>query len=366
LVKKHLDETMMEVINFTNKGKIREQASEWIMRLEDPDISEESIQSLLEWLETSPQHRTELRELANVWGSMDSLSILSEMIPLDDPLYKHQEKREKFRLRWNTGFAAALGMVCLMTVVGIFVMNEGLQTDIPAAPPAEVAYETPVGAQETINLSDGSFIILNTNSSVIVDYTSDTRNIRLEHGEAYFEVAHNPDRPFIVHVGNGFVKAVGTAFNVHYDDKTIGVTVTDGVVEVGTSLAEDVTEALSPTQSQTRKKASKVLVTAGQTVEFDEVIRTVDTVGPQVIDHKLAWQRGMLIFDGESLEEAVNEITRYTDTEIVIDDTIRNVKIGGYFRTGELDAMLNAFESSFGIVVNVVNDDLILLSRRSD
>ena len=73
----------------------------------------------------------------------------------------------------------------------------------------------------------------------------------------------------------------------------------------------------------------------------------------------------MLIFDGDYLEDAVNEITRYTDTKIVIsDETIRKVQIGGYFRTGEIDAMLTAFETSFGIAVTRVNDNFILLSKQ--
>ena len=215
-----------------------------------------------------------------------------------------------------------------------------------------------------IRLADGSSIKLNTDSRVQIDYTSDFRNIYFKRGEAYFDVVYEARRPFVVHVGNGSVTAVGTAFNIEYNDNIVGVTVIEGIVEVNTVPANGVAAAPAGGQSRQAGIITKTSVSAGQTVEFSEAIHSVDPVEPQEIDHRLAWQRGMLIFDGAYLEDAVNEIARYTDTEIVInDEAIRKVQIGGYFRTGEIDAMLRAFESSFGIEVNRVNDNLILLSK---
>ena len=355
----------MNVINFRNKDKIREQASEWITRLEDPAIQGDDIQELVTWLDSNPHHRTEFLELTSLWGNMDILSELAEMIPLDSQQTNRFKKTDTFDFRRYPGFAV-IASVCAVLLLGIYVLNNNQWLGaVPEESDVDIVYTTPVGDQDSVRLVDGSSIKLNTDTRVQVDYTSNFRNIYLGRGEAYFDVVHDAKRPFVVHVGKGSVTAVGTAFNIKYNDKIVGVTVIEGIVEVNTLLANDVVTGVSGRQSMKKGIVTKTSVSAGQLVEFDEAIHFVDPVEPEEIDHKLAWQRGMLIFDGDYLEDAVNEITRYTDTEIVINDqAIRRVQIGGYFRTGEIDAMLRAFESSFGIAVTRVNDNLILLSKQ--
>ena len=355
----------MNVINFRNKDKIREQASEWIIRLEDPAIQEDDIQELVAWLDSNPRHRTEFLELASLWGNMDILSELAGVIPLDSQQTSRSKKTGTFASRWLPGFAV-IASACAVLLLGISVLYfDQWQGATPEEAVVDIVYTTPVGERDFVRLVDGSSIKLNTDSRVQIDYTNDFRNIYFERGEAYFDVTHDANRPFVVHVGKGSVTAVGTAFTIKYNDKIVGVTVIEGIVEVNTLPANDVVTAISDKQSVKKGIVTKTSVSAGQTVEFAEAIHSVDTVEPGEIDHKLAWQRGMLIFDGDYLEDAVNEITRYTDAKIVInDDAIRKVQIGGYFRTGEIDAMLAAFETSFGIAVTRVNDNYILLSRQ--
>ena len=354
----------MNVINFRNKDKIREQASEWIIRLEDPAIQEGDIQELVTWLDSNPHHRTEFLELASLWGNMDILSRLAEIIPLDGQQTSRSIKTGTYDFFRYPGFAI-MASVCAV-LLAIFLLNNDQRSAAgPEEPDLDIVYTTQVGDQDFVRLVDGSSIKLNTDSRVQVDYTNDFRNIYFERGEAYFDVTDDANRPFVVHVGKGSVTAVGTAFTIKYDDKIVGVTVIEGIVEVNTLPVNDVVTTISDNQSMKKGIVTKTSVSAGQTAEFAEAIHSVDTVEPEEIDHKLAWQRGMLIFDGDYLEDAVNEITRYTDTKIVIsDETIRKVQIGGYFRTGEIDAMLTAFETSFGIAVTRVNDNFILLSKQ--
>ena len=355
----------MNVINFRNKDRIREQASEWIIRLEDPAIQDDDIQELVTWLDSNPHHRTEFLELASLWGNMDVLSELAEIIPLESQQTSRSKKTGTFDSRWFPGFVV-IASACTALLLGISVLYfDHWQGTAPEDAVVDIVYTTPVGDQDFVRLVDGSSIKLNTDSRVQVDYTNDFRNIYFERGEAYFDVVHDANRPFVVHVGKGSVTAVGTAFTIKYNDEIVDVTVIEGIVEVNTLLADKVVTAVSGKRSMKKGIVTKTSVSAGQTVEFAEAIHSVEPVEPEEIDHKLAWQRGMLIFDGDYLEDAVNEITRYTDTEIVInDDTIRKVQIGGYFRTGEIDAMLAAFETSFGIAVTRVNDNIVLLSKQ--
>ncbi len=358
---------MVNVIKLATKEKIREQASEWIIRLEDPDLSDDDIDSLLEWLDQSPVHRSEFLELASTWGNFDILSELSHLIPLEDHRIKQSTGWRLFRFGWRQA-GLAVTSICVVIALGIFSKKEedSLQVGLPDN--TEIVYTTLIGNQDSIDLADGSYMKLNTNSKVRVDYNDKFRDIFLERGEVHFEVNKDPLRPFVVHVGYGSVTAVGTAFNIRYRGELIGVTVTDGVVEVNTAAAEKLPDRIGVIAVEEELTApTKASVKAGQKVEFDRIIRFVENVEPEEMDRDLAWQRGMLIFNGDSLEDAVTEITRYTNTKIIInDEAIRRVQIGGYFRTGEIESMLRAFETSFGIAVERVNENLVYLSQKPD
>lgn len=358
---------MANVIKLTTKEKIREQASEWIIRLENPDISDDGVEALLKWLDQSPVHRSEFLELASIWGNLDILSELSNLIPLEDHRLKQSGDWTLFRFGWKQ-VSLAVTSICAVIAFGIFSQNEEHSLQVGLPDNKEIVYTTPVGNQDSIDLADGSHIKLNTNSKVRVDYNDKFRDIFLERGEVHFEVKKDALRPFVVHVDYGSVTAVGTAFNIRYRGELIGVTVTDGEVEVNTASAEKLPDRIGDTAGEEELTApTKASVKAGQKVEFDRVIRFVENVEPEEMDRGLAWQRGMLIFNGDSLEDAVTEITRYTNTKIIInDEAIRQVQIGGYFRTGEVESMLRAFETSFGIAVERVNENLVYLSQKPD
>lgn len=363
---------MVNVVEFTNKDRIREQAMEWIILLDDRELDQGEVDEFLDWLDASPRHRPEFIELAKLWGGMDVMSQLAHLIPLDqqseagDGGTLSSQQEYKWRPQW-VAMAASLVFVSL---IGIFMAASDIeQWDFVYSRSVD-AYSTKVGVQNTIRLADNSVINLNTDSSVKVDYREHSRDIYLERGEAHFDVEHDPQRPFIVHVGDGTVRAVGTAFNIHYNEGIVDVLVTEGVVEVTASLAEpEIVEpqaVVAPGQAQ-EQTMTRTSIGVGQSVAFKEVIRSVDTVAPKEIERKLAWKNGMLIFEGDYLEHAIKKITRYTDTQILIKDpSIRDVQVGGYFKTGEIDAMLDTFETSFGIKVTRISKNLIFLSKLNE
>lgn len=359
---------MVNVVEFKNRDTIREQAMEWIILLDDRQLDQDEIEAFLDWLDASPGHRPEFIQLAKLWGGMDVMSQLSHLIPLDQQ--SEVDEAKKWKSKWRPQWVAMAASLVFVSLIGVFMaMPDIEQWDFVYSSSVD-AYSTKVGVQNTIRLADNSVINLNTDSSVKVDYREHSRDIYLERGEAHFDVEHDPKRPFIVHVGDGMVRAVGTAFNIHYDEGIVDVLVTEGVVEVTASLGES--EIAKPeyvaASGQAQEKAmTRTSIGVGQTVAFKEVIRSVDTVAPKEIERKLAWKNGMLIFEGDYLEHAIKMITRYTDTQILIKDpSIRNVQVGGYFKTGEIDAMLDTFETSFGIKVTRISKNLIFLSKYND
>ena len=83
------------------------------------------------------------------------------------------------------------------------------------------------------------------------------------------------------------------------------------------------------------------------------------------MEKELSWREGMLIFDNDSLEEVVSQINRYTPVKIEIRDPgIRGLKFGGYFKVGDVPAILTTMNQDFGLRVDKINDRLVYLSRR--
>ena len=149
-------------------------------------------------------------------------------------------------------------------------------------------------------------------------------------GEALFEVAHDKERPFFVHVNDIVVRAVGTAFAVRLEAAQIDVTVTEGVVEVTEPAAEPGPAQPGPrgSRSETRRLAANeraVITRAGAP--------QVQSITPAEADRRLAWRQGMVSFDGESLQTAVAEINRHNRRQILVDDPALGAKpIVGVFR----------------------------------
>jgi transmembrane sensor len=226
-------------------------------------------------------------------------------------------------------------------------------------------YSTAVGQSHQVKLADGSSITLNTGSEVEVRYTRSARDLVLNRGEANFDVAKDASRPFNVRVGTRILQAVGTAFNVRLrNESAFEVTVTEGKVKV---MAEEQARPRSrlafrePTPPRTTVEGT---LDAHQTATVEARLEDVRRLQQSEIDERLAWQRGMVIFRGETLDIVLREFSRYTTTEFVLaDESLRTVQVGGYFPVGQIDDLLNALRVNFGIAWRREGDDRIVLMR---
>ena len=366
------------LIAFPDHMKVTAEAANWIVRLDRGALSADELDALREWVSRSRRHRECLVKMAGDWDSMAILEGLADIFPLADfQSERHQEKKyrgdglpggpsrpgigSRARLAWFGAAALASAVVA----AALFAPN--------APQPAE--YETAAGEQARHILEDGSVIALNTGSRASVDYDGARRSVTLFAGEAGFEVAEDPGRPFVVYAGSGSAEAVGTVFNVRITGALVDVTVTEGVVRVladshapRTVRVPGDTPVLIPggeTSDNKEPAAGKqVLLTAGQSARYDEVIRTLEAQIPdEILERKLAWRDGALIFSGETLEEALAEIGRYTDKELIITDaSIAKMRIGGHYKTDDIDALLSALSAGFGLKVETLEGDRIQLS----
>jgi transmembrane sensor len=334
-----------EVIRLPNQRRAREEASVWIARL-DRGLTVEERRALDEWLAVDPGHSTALVDLAGLWDKADVLGELAELFPLE-----RQSLAKPRAMRFVLG-ACAAALVGVAVVVGYNVFtvagespSPALVAAQPAAPQTTAAvqqhlYDTAVGEQSTVRLSDGSIVTLNTDSSIEVRYDDAQRGVVLLRGEVFFEVAHDTTRPFRVQAGDRVLEAVGTAFNVRLDGgNDVRMMVTEGKVRVAPRVPDAAPQA----------SASPAIVSAGNLAVMHEGPMVVKGVDPTEIEVQLSWRRGMLVFNGEPLASVLLEIGRYTTVVFAPDDSIRNVRVGGYFRAGDVDGLLAALRESFDI-----------------
>lgn len=341
------------VTTFSHQAVIKEEAGSWLVKIDQAPLTPDEINEFQQWLKKSDYHRVYIEKLAKNWDSMSVLSQLSQLFPIshvEPPTSKPSAFSTLFKLpTWlMVSFSA-----CLLFVV--ITLNMRVQTS---------EYSTAIGEQANITLSDGSNVLLNTDSLIEVDFSGDRRIINLIRGEVNFDVAKNPNRPLVVYAGSGMIWAIGTMFNVHFTDNEVNVLVTEGTVKVYADAATnsnstDVNVDLTFSANDPISK-HEILATAGQTVTYDEVIKKQGKLQQVEFDKKLAWHSGYLSFNGESLEEALKEISRYTDKEfIIVDDSLKTIQVGGHFKTNDIDNLLATIGKGFDIRFEYISDNQI-------
>jgi transmembrane sensor len=208
-------------------------------------------------------------------------------------------------------------------------------------------YDTQIGVIDTVPLADGSHITLNTDSRIRVDLASQERRIELDRGEAFFQVAKDPARPFVVKVGNKRVIAVGTQFSVRRDDAgDIRVAVSEGRVHVETD---------SPAGS-----AVPVLV-AGDVAQTAKTEVFVRPHASAEVEEALSWRSGYIVLHDMTLADAVAEFNRYNKRKIFIEDpTLAVVRIGGTFRATNPEVFLWFLSTEFGVSAEQTEERVVL------
>ncbi len=313
------------------------EASEWIARLQADDVSAEDRARFEAWRSAHPQRAEAYEKLMGTWRQFAAAGPLVRAVSFAQSVSEPANLEEPHR-RW---MPAALAASLLLAVIGglYFVLL-----------PSGTNFTTAVGEQAEVSLPDGSTIKLNSNSVAHVDYRPDSRIIQLEKGEAYFKVAHDVNRPFWVVSGKSWVRAVGTEFNVYVHDSGVRVIVNEGKVKVGyVRTLRNVT----PSDAVLGDVAASFL-TAGQQAELSAATTVTTGLSSEQLVHTLAWRDGVLYFENRSLGEVVEEVSRYTTTQLIVDDErLRQLVVGGTFQANPqgAEALLTMLEQGFGLDV---------------
>ncbi len=348
------------------REELREQACAWLARI-DKGASPEDMDQLIQWMEEDPLHARMLINMAAMWDQTEILTELSEIFPLDVDSVSLRCKP-----RSNRSFAfAAVAVVSAIGGALLGLQNLGLWN---SSYKVDEVYETAVGERRQLNLPDGSIVTLNTNTRVEFSFNRNERTVFLEHGEGFFTVAKDEKRPFRVYAGSRVVEAVGTAFTVqHTSGKDIEIMVTEGKVnflELAAPAADAPTVAANAPRQTIEQKAvvdSVIPLSAGEHLTIAQELQEIerDQLQPDEVEVKLAWRVGMLVFQGDTLQTVLQEVSRYTTVKLEAEESIRDIQIEGLFKAGDIDGLMIAMEKNFNVESQRIGEDQILFTARA-
>lgn len=258
--------------------------------------------------------------------------------------------------RQRTGWLALAATVVCSIGVGAYLKSV----------PREDSYSTPIGGIASVPLADGSHLILNTATQVRVELTPQERYVRLENGEAFFQVAKDPTRPFVVEVGNKRVIAVGTEFSVRRTGEDMRVVVTEGRVRVESGSSDGAAtlrgrQAGASTQRDQGRRPGEVFLTPGGVASAADDGVVVEQKPLSEVEDDLTWRHGYLTFHDASLADAVAEFNRYNTHKIEIQDpAVAAIRISGSFRALNYEAFVRVLGDGFAIHASSEGDTTTL------
>ncbi len=327
--------------------EVRAEASAWIAKLHGAERSPELEEDFRSWLGASTENARAFEHMTEIWDAIAQVDVGGMPRPVDrEPLdrFDHPKRRLDFALVAACALVIALG-------VAWFVMMDG-------------TYSTGIGEQRIVNLDDGSRIHLNSATTIDVDIGRTARRLRLVRGEAFFDVAKDPTRPFIVTAGEHSVTALGTSFVVRFDPHRLAVTLVEGRVAVAEQgVVKDDNTPVRSLQSGASEAGNIVVLEPGERVTFPEGgSATIDL--PRA-DATAAWRRGEVVLNDTPLSDAVVEMNRYQRQQIVLEgDDLGRLPISGIYRAGNNEDFANAVAVVYGLEVIRNGRELHLRGKR--
>lgn len=314
------------------------EAADWLIAQAEGPLSEERQAEFDAWLNASDGNKAAYWRLEYGWGQADRIGALGH-----GPIEASSETDSGAKSRWWIPAAIAASIIA---AVGI----QQFATEWPgqkAAPTPIVAqsYSTPLGGKRLLGLADGSRIQLNTQSRLRTGISDARREVWLDQGEAFFEVAHRDGQPFIVHAGDRQITVLGTKFSVRRDGSKVIVTVLEGRVRVD-ELSEN-----RPVRSS---------IIAGGDIAVAEGSATLVTARSEAkVDSALSWRRGMLTFDQQPLTTIATEFNRYNAKKLVLKgQSVGTIRITGTFPSNKPDAFARLLRDAYGMGVEDTDSEI--------
>ncbi|WP_347904542.1 FecR domain-containing protein [Pseudomonas purpurea] len=313
--------------NDIDSSSVDAQAASWFARNRN-DHHRDTRKAFGRWM-TEPAHAKAYAEFEQLWADLAELQQLDKPVPL--PVRKKPS--------WRPTLAIAAALVC-----AVLTLNLGTP---------HAAYEQQVAAQakgsRTFSLPDGTTLYVNANTRLRIDFNNHQRNIYLELGQVYLEVAPDKERPLWVHAGEANVRVVGTGFDVRRGQKQLVVSVAHGQV------------AFTPDN----KTATSTLLGAQQQASYDYLKGTLQqqTLGEGAVAD---WRSGHLAFRNRELASLVDELNLYRAKPVLLaDGPLGRFKVSGNLDVNDPDALIKALPALIPVkTVTLADGQLRIEARR--
>ncbi len=308
---------------------IEKQAAQWLAR-EDRGLDPEGGAALETWLNGNSAHRVAYLQLKAVWQRADRLAALRSPETRIRPRTSWQMAKPAWRI------AAAFTLFIAFGGGALYFYTTSADS-----------YATEVGQIQTVRLSDGSRIEMNTDTHLTTKLTNAVRTVKLDRGEAFFDVVHDAHRPFVVLAGNRRITDIGTKFTVRREGDNVDVTVMEGRVRVEALGSSNVVAVIGNANDMLVSKRDGTLVAKTRAEE---------------VQNATSWRRGLLVFNQATLADAAQEFNRYNHKKLVVVGMARNIPIGGAFRANNLDAFAALIKTGFRLKLEE-KDETIIVSK---
>jgi transmembrane sensor len=305
---------------------VRAEAAAWVARLHSSGRTRALEDGFRRWLQAGPDNSRAFEQATRAWELGGSIPA-GALPRMAHPETEREASERRISRRVSIPRLAAVAMVCLAVIGTLVIMNR------------EHTVTTQVGEQRMLTLEDGSRIFLNTDTRLAVHYDRDRRRVALAEGEALFDVAKDPTRPFVVDAGGEEVRAVGTEFVVRRDPHQLAVTMVEGKVSVTEQDSHVASDASDSAQAPK-------FITAGQRLIFSD--SQPPALDQPAIDTVTAWRRGEVVLDKTRLQDAAREMNRYSNLKVIIDNAnSADIRLSGIFRAGDSQRFAEAVAETY-------------------
>jgi len=328
----------------TRATDIEQTASEWMIRSEGGNFTDNERAEMERWL-ADPRHKITFLRIREAWRRA---SRMRSARPLDGNVDPDLLKDLSFDGPSDTNKSGWPFRVAAGAALSLIIYLIGLAGWITLSPSDWIKYTTSIGGYENINLADGSAVQLNTDSEIRARLTAHTREIQLVRGEALFKVVNDRHRPLTI-------KAANVAVHINQVNDTAALVVrlrapsaVDVSVTSGSVVLEPVERLIDAVWRQTSVPPSTIVEGDMASIRPEGVHLT--RVGLEELNRKLSWTAGLLSFQGETLAEVTDEFNRYNRKHLIVTDpAIASRRIGGAFQATDPDSFVSALRKGFGV-----------------
>lgn len=309
---------------------VDEQAADWFSRRQGENFTTADEQAFQLWLAQDPLHVQAYADMQLLWD--DCMNIPRPVLDDVEPV----ETLKVFKAR--PASAKRIAMACAASLMLALGLVSGYLWNTSAA--YQLVVSARAGELQTVQLTDGSSAVLNMGTSLEVRYARDYREALLEAGEAFFSVAADPDRPFVVRVGPGEIKVVGTRFNVRHAEHGVAVSVEQGAVLYDPGVA-----GVQP-----------IVLQHGDLGHMD--YRTGQLVKTQLELNDIgSWRSGWQVFQEQPLDDLAHDLSRYLGGPVrLASPALGELKVSGSLNIYRPDQFLHALPLLLPVQIVVAED----------